>query len=49
MRSFIGKDLKREYEFSGKQLIVKPAGPDEHWRVAWEHYQDRVIIARQKF
>ena len=38
VRSLIGKDLKREYELSGKQLIVKPASPDEHWRVAWEHY-----------
>ena len=24
--------------FSGKQLIVKSTRPDEHWRVAWEHY-----------
>ena len=26
------------YEFSGKELIVKSASKDEHWRVAWEHY-----------
>jgi len=38
VRTLIGKDLPRAYEFSGKQLIVKPARPDEHWRVAWEHY-----------
>ena len=36
VRSLVGKDLKRRYEFSGKQLIVTPSSPDEHWRVAWE-------------
>jgi hypothetical protein len=38
VRTLIGKDLKRVYDFSGKQLIVKSSNPDEHWRVAWEHY-----------
>ena len=38
VRTFIGKDSTRVYEFSGKQLIVKSSSPDEHWRVAWEHY-----------
>ena len=38
MRSLIGKDLPRAYEFSGKQLIVKSTRPDEHWRVCWERY-----------
>jgi hypothetical protein len=38
VRMLIGKDLTRVYDFSGKQLIVKSSGPDEHWRVAWEHY-----------
>jgi hypothetical protein len=38
VRSLIGKDLRRVYDFSGKQLIVKSPNPDEHWRVAWEHY-----------
>ena len=38
VRSLIGKDLKRAYELSGKQLIVKSPDPKEHWRVAWEHY-----------
>jgi hypothetical protein len=38
VRTLIGKDLPRVYEFSGKQLIVKSTHPDEHWRVAWEHY-----------
>jgi hypothetical protein len=38
VRTLIGKDLPRAFEFSGKQLIVKPSSPDEHWRVAWEHY-----------
>jgi len=38
VRTLIGKDLTRAYEFSGSQLIVKPVNPKEHWRVAWEHY-----------
>jgi hypothetical protein len=38
VRSLIGKDLPRAYEFSGNELIVKSANPNEHWRVAWEHY-----------
>jgi hypothetical protein len=38
VRTLIGKDLPRSFEFSGKQLIVKSARPDEHWRVAWEPY-----------
>ena len=38
VRRLVGKDLKRLYEFSGNQLIVKPSSPDEHWRVAWERY-----------
>jgi len=38
VRTLIGKDLTRVYELSGKQLIVKPSSPNEHWRVAWEHY-----------
>jgi hypothetical protein len=38
VRTLIGKDLPRSFELSGKQLIVKSTRPDEHWRVAWEHY-----------
>jgi Lipocalin-like domain len=38
VRTLIGKDLPRAFEFSGKQLIVKSTRPDEHWRAAWEHY-----------
>jgi lipocalin-like protein len=38
VRTLIGKDLTRIYEFSDKQLIVKSSSPNEHWRVAWEHY-----------
>ena len=38
VRTLIGKDLTRVYEFSGKELIVKSSSPDEHWRVAWERY-----------
>jgi hypothetical protein len=37
VRTLIGKDLKRVYELSGKQLIVKSSDPNEHWRTAWEH------------
>ena len=38
VRGLIGKDLPRDYEFLGNQLLVKSANPNEHWRVAWEHY-----------
>jgi hypothetical protein len=38
VRSLVGKDLPRAYEFSGNQLIVKSTRADEHWRVAWERY-----------
>lgn len=38
VRSLIGKDLPRAFELSGNQLIVKSTNPNEHWRVAWEHY-----------
>jgi len=38
VRSLLGKDLPRTYELSGNQLIVKSTNPNEHWRVAWEHY-----------
>jgi hypothetical protein len=36
--TLVGKSLTRVYEFSGNQLIVKSSNPNEHWRVAWEHY-----------
>jgi hypothetical protein len=38
VRGLIGKDLPRIFELSGNQLIVKSSDPNEHWRVAWEHY-----------
>jgi hypothetical protein len=38
VRALIGKHLPRSFELSGKQLIVKSTRPEEHWRVAWEHY-----------
>ncbi len=38
VRTLIGKDLPRAFEFSGKHLIVKSTRPDEHWRAVWEHY-----------
>jgi hypothetical protein len=38
VRTLIGNDLKRFYELSGRQLVVKSADPSEHWRVVWERY-----------
>ncbi len=38
VRSLIGKELKRRFEVSGNRLIVRSSNPNEHWRVAWEHY-----------
>ena len=38
VRALVGKDLKRRYELSGQQLIVRSADRKEHWRAAWEHY-----------
>jgi len=38
VRSLIGKDLPRAFELSGSQLIVRSSDPQEHWRVAWQHY-----------
>lgn len=38
VRTLIGKDLTRAYEFSGKQLILKSPDPNEHWKAVWKHY-----------
>jgi hypothetical protein len=38
VRTLIGKDLTRVYDFSDNQLIENSSSPNEHWRVAWEHY-----------
>ena len=38
VRSLVGKDLKRAYQLSGNQLIVRSPEQNEHWRVTWEHY-----------
>lgn len=38
VRSLIGKDFPRAFALSGNQLVVKSTNPNEHWRVAWEHY-----------
>ena len=38
VRSLIGKDLPRSFEFSGRQLFVKSTRPEEHWRVTWEQF-----------
>jgi hypothetical protein len=41
VRTLIGKDLPRAFEFSGKQLIARPTRKDEHWKAVWEHYWNR--------
>ncbi|HEY6384156.1 MAG TPA: lipocalin-like domain-containing protein [Candidatus Acidoferrum sp.] len=38
VRTLIGKNLPRSFEFSGNQLIVKSTRPEEHWKVTWERY-----------
>ena len=38
VRSLIGKDLTRVYEFSGNRLVLKSSRQDDHWTIAWEHY-----------
>jgi hypothetical protein len=38
VKTLIGKDLPRRYEFKGNQLIVQSTRPDEHWRVIWIRY-----------
>lgn len=38
VRTLIGKDLPRRYEFKGDQLIVQSTRTDEHWRVIWVRY-----------
>lgn len=38
VRTLVGKDLPRRYEFNGNQLIVQSTRPDEHWRVIWTRY-----------
>ena len=35
VRTLVGKDLRRDFEFTGKQLIVKSADPKEQWRAVW--------------
>jgi len=38
VRTLIGRDLTRMYQFSGKQLILKSFRDDEHWTIVWEHH-----------
>jgi len=38
VRTLVGKNLKRVYELSGNQLVVKSPDPNERWRVTWERY-----------
>jgi hypothetical protein len=35
----VGKDLPRIYQLTNDgHLIIRPAQPEEHWCVTWEHY-----------
>jgi hypothetical protein len=35
----VGKDLARIYQLTDDgHLIIRPAQPEEHWSVTWEHY-----------
>ncbi len=36
-RGLVGKSLPRVYKLSKGRLILRPARPDEHWLVIWEH------------
>lgn len=36
VRTLVGKDLPRVYEFSGTRLVVRPARAEERWSVVWE-------------
>ena len=38
VRRLVGKDLRRSYQISGNQMIVKSVDPNEHWKVVWERY-----------
>ncbi len=38
VRTLIGQDLPRKYEFSGNRLIVQSTRPEEKWKVVWERY-----------
>jgi hypothetical protein len=35
VRTLVGQHLRRNYAFTGQQLIVEPVNTDEHWRVVW--------------
>jgi len=35
VRSLIGRNLSRRYEFNGTQLIIRSSDPNEHWTVIW--------------
>ncbi len=38
VRTLIGKDLPRRYEFNGDRLIIESTRTDERWRVIWVRY-----------
>ena len=35
----VGKDLPRAFQFTADgHLVIRPANPEEHWLVTWQHY-----------
>jgi lipocalin-like protein len=38
VKSLIGQNLTRVYQFEGKQLILHSSRADEHWKICWERY-----------
>ncbi len=38
VRTLIGQNLTRMYQFSGKQLVLHSSRKDEKWKIVWEHY-----------
>ena len=36
VRSLLGQDVPRRYDFVDGRLIIRSTRPDEHWSVAWE-------------
>lgn len=38
VKSLIGQNLTRAYQFEGKQLILHSSRADEHWKICWERY-----------
>jgi hypothetical protein len=36
VRSLLGKDVPRQYELTGRRLVLRSTREDEHWSVTWE-------------